>query len=434
MKQLKSTHQFSKEAYTHLDNPSETILGLFPDINTLTLPTLVTRDIQRLLSSKITYSTICNNQTEAIEKCLYFISNLTSTLFTEDGNYWKKLNYKILSSQDKSYLKVKKFLINNNIIEVKKVNGIELYEIKKESKQYKLNNKYLKRAVTTYNIKTASIITIKNTLFYETYNQARNNPICDNLLQIYPKLVIPTEKEIKDEAKKLIKEGYITNKGKILTMKNKHKKEYWKDADNRSFVEDTIDIFKYLTGRGFMLPAPGSWKSGGRVVDSFSLMPSWVRNMITVNGKRLVQADYTCLHPNIASTIYGGTKTHINHDVVANALNIDRMVAKIEHLSFFNKRWSQMENSPLLKYYLDNEPKMMEKIKHNKTNESYKKTSKDLFEAEVTLMSETIIRLNREKIYALYVYDAWYVQPKDLQTTITIMNQVAKDFNINTKV
>ena len=83
----------------------------------------------------------------------------------------------------------------------------------------------------------------------------------------------------------MVKENRTTKKGKILTMRNKHKNDYWNDVENRSFIEDNIKMFEYLTNRGFMIPSAGDEKSGGRIVDSFTLMPTWIREQITINSK-----------------------------------------------------------------------------------------------------------------------------------------------------
>lgn len=54
-----------------------------------------------------------------------------------------------------------------------------------------------------------------------------------------------------------------------------------------------------MTGRGFLIPSAGDMFSGGRVVDSCTLMPAWVREQITIDGKNLAECDYTALYPNI---------------------------------------------------------------------------------------------------------------------------------------
>ena len=56
-----------------------------------------------------------------------------------------------------------------------------------------------------------------------------------------------------------------------------------------------------------MLPIVSSNKiAGGRISDSITLMPSWIRKLIKINGRYINQIDFTCLHPNLAVQIYGG--------------------------------------------------------------------------------------------------------------------------------
>jgi hypothetical protein len=167
-----------------------------------------------------------------------------------------------------------------------------------------------------YTIKDAGIILNQNRLFYEQLNEAMVHPICSNLIKMYPKIELPSSKELLVIGKRLAKDGHRTKKDKILTVRNNHKNEYWKDSDNRSFVEDNIKLFEFLTSRGFMIPSVGDDKSGGRVVDSFTLMPAWIREQITVNGIKLTECDYTALHPNIAIKLYDGTLTYLTHQTL----------------------------------------------------------------------------------------------------------------------
>ena len=421
--------------YTYNQEDLEKISGLFPNINSLILPISIERDVKEILRYKKNYTLISDDKTLAIEKTLYFLSNLTSTLFTESK--WKTLSSTILHEQTKDrgdntyiYTAIRQLLIDKNII-----SHNESYQSDVNCMGYRLKDKYLKTMKTSaFLITSKSIISKKNTRFYQTLSTAMYNPICANLIKLYPSIVLPTEKEIKIEAKKLIKENYKTNKGKVLTLRNSHSDDYFKDSNKRSFVEDSIKLFNYLTENGFMIPSEGSEKSGGRIVDSFTLMPSFIRKMITINGERLVEADYSCLHPNIAKTLYNGTTDNISHDTVANYLNIDRQTAKIEHLSYFNKHWNQMEKSSLHKFYMDNEERMMDTIKAEKASKGYKETSKQLFKTEVELMSDVVIRLNDKGINVLYVYDALYCEPKHQEIVTEVMNTVAKESGINTAV
>ena len=166
-----------------------------------------------------------------------------------------------------------------------------------------------------------------------------SNPICANLVKMYPKVELPTSKELLVIGKRLVSEKRTTKKGKVLTMRNKHGNEYWNDWQNRSFIEDNIKLFEFLTGRGFMIPTAGDERSGGRVVDSFTLMPTWIREQITIDGKKLTECDYTALHPNIAIKLYGGNENYITHQKVAEKASIGEKIVKVEHLAFFNKTW-----------------------------------------------------------------------------------------------
>ena len=87
-----------------------------------------------------------------------------------------------------------------------------------------------------------------------------------------------------------------------------------------------------------MIPSAGSDTSGGRVVVTFTLKPAWIREQITVDGKKLTECDYTALHPNIAIRLYDGSLAYLTHGLVVEKTGIELKNVKIEHLSFFNKK------------------------------------------------------------------------------------------------
>jgi len=217
-------------------------------------------------------------------------------------------------------------------------------------------------------------------------------------------------------------------------MRNKHKNHYWNDRQNRSFVEDNIKLFEFLTGRGFMIPSAGDATSGGRVVNSFTLMPAWIREQITIDGMKLAECDYTALQPNIAIKLYGGKESYITHQKVAEKVAIDVKMVKVEHLAFFNKRWSGMKISPLYKYYSEHEPTMLKHIEKDKKANGYKVTSKRMFEAEVNIMADVITNLNAKSIQVLYVYDALVCEEKDKPAVIEAMNRIILEHGVKTSV
>lgn len=78
-------------------------------------------------------------------------------------------------------------------------------------------------------------------------------------------------------------------------------------------------------------------------------MPAWIREQITIDGKKLAECDYTALHPNIAIHLYGlGGKSYHTLEVAEKAA-IDVKMVKVEHLAFFNKRWPGMKKSLTIK-------------------------------------------------------------------------------------
>jgi hypothetical protein len=251
---------------------------------------------------------------------------------------------------------------------------------------------------------------------------------------MYPKIELPTSKELLVVGKRLAKDGHRTKKGKILTMRNNHINDYWKDADNRSFVEDNIKLFEFLTNRGFMIPGVGDEKSGGRVVDSFTLMPAWIREQITVDGAKLAECDYTALHPNIAIKIYDGKLTYLTHQNVAERTGIDVNSIKIEHLSFFNKQWLAMLKSPLFAFYEKNEPDMLSRIYNDKKEHGYKVTSAKMFSVEVAIMTDVIKHLSTIGINVLYVYDALLCEEKDKAIVVETMNRIILEHGVYTCV
>jgi hypothetical protein len=249
---------------------------------------------------------------------------------------------------------------------------------------------------------------------------------------MYPKIDLPTSEELLAIGKKLVKNGRYTKKGKILTMRNKHLDDYWIDADNRSFVEDNIKLFEFLTGRGFMIPSAGDMRSGGRVVDSFTLMPAWIREQITVDGIKLTECDYSALHPNIAIKLYDGSLAYLTHGLVAEKTGIDLKDVKIEHLIFFNMKWDDMRKSPLFGYYSNNEPDMLARIYKDKSEHGHKITSQKMFAVEVGVISDLIKDLNAKGIHVLYVYDALVCEEKDSKLVAETMNRIILEHGIKT--
>lgn len=423
--------QFSEEVYALFPL-------FFPNITVLFIPKKIEKNLRRY-ASKGLLREVDVDLDIAVEKCLLFLNNLATTFYSE--NKWKSLSSVLLHEQTKRdndntyvYSKIIDVLLSGtkesgSMIEIqKKEDGTDYYEIGKQCRLFKLTETYLKVGMTEYKIKSESIIDRRNKTFIRQIIEANDNPICRNLMRRYLDLQLPTTEEIIAEAKKLVKGNYITKKGKKLTFLNKHKEDYWKDKAQRSFVENDIELFLFLVKKnGYAIPSEGSYESGGRIVDSFDLMPSWIRRMIKVKGQHLVEVDYVALHPNLFMNLYGGNVKFITHQMVADELNIDLSVAKREHLSFLNKQHKHMVISPLYKYYWGKVPAAMGKLVNEKKMEvkdAHKIISRKMFKKEVEIMKDVITELNAKGIYVLYIYDALVCEPQHREEVIKVMNEV----------
>ena len=198
------------------------------------------------------------------------------------------------------------------------------------------------------------------------------------------------------------------------------------------FVEDCVEIYEICTGGGLLMPIVTDEKAGGRVVDSFTLMPGWIRNMTTVDGERLVEVDYTALHPNLAVAVYGGNAKYITHRGIAEKTGVDTGAVKKEHLSFFNKLWKHLVKSPMFDFYCETEPELMDAMYRDKRYNGHKSTSRKLLALEVQLMTNVITQLNSEGIYVLYIYDAVMCEPKHKERVVAVMNSTAVEMGIYT--
>lgn len=418
------------------------LTNLFPNVNSILIPKKAEYNLRKYVS-KALLREIDPNTNVAVEKCLLVLSNLASTYYVEDKdnpeNRWKYLKTEIFHQQtknkDNTYIYPK--IIEALVTGTSKGTMLEVdsnYAPNEYCRRYRIPESYFKSGLTEYLIKDEGIINNKNKIFYEQYNEAQANTICNNLLKIYPKLDLPTSSELLTIGKQLVKENRKTKKGKALTMRNKHKNEYWKDSDNRSFIEDNIELYGFLTKRGFMIPSVGDERSGGRAVDSIVLMPSWIRGEITIDGKKLVDCDYTALHPNIAMKLYGGTQSFLTHESVGEKADIDVKKVKVSHLSFFNMKWEDMMKSALFAYYSKHEADMLSRIYHDKKEHGHKITSQKMFTVEVAIMTDVIKHLNSLDIYVLYVYDALLCEEKDKAVVIETMNRKILEHGVNTFV
>jgi len=377
----------------------------------------------------------------AVELCLLFVSQLTSTYFTwktgENPEGWKKLHSKYLRElvfvDNKTYVRIREALefrsFEDSIIECDYVSqkNVHCYS-------YRLSSNIIGKGIKDYELKTDIVRDLAKKNHAKKLKWICENEISRHLLEFYERLQLPTEEEINRAAKKLVSIGYKTNKGKKLTFLNKKARKSIEVCEHISYVEDSIELFKYLTEQGLMIPRKGSRASGGRVVDSLTLMPAFIRALISIEGEYIVVCDYSAFHPNIAVCLYGGKSEFLTHQQIAEESGLDKSVVKKEHLSFFNKHPGQMKNSPLYEYYMKKEPEMMRRLIDEKYTgkEKHKITSRRMLAKEVEIMTDVILCLASEGIRVGYVYDALICHPRDAERVSQVMNDITLKHGVMT--
>lgn len=397
------------------------------------------RIVSRLSAKKL--KVIDKNVDVAKEKILIFLSEFSRghSLYLAD-----KLEFESVDIHSKKIAKIfgtrkykvaLEFLYNSDILVRPTKNT---YKVGEFSMAYMLYNEMITKPFVKYTVLSDKLKNNLTTLFADQSRFINDNPIAKSAVDTSKNITLPTEDELIKHAKILISKGW-NNKGKKLAFKRNKTKNDRKIQKLRKagiaedelpkfyYVEDGIKLFKLYTDNGYMLPKIGNYRSGGRVTTSFTLMPKWIRICLKLNNKSIVGVDYSALHPNIASKLWG-TGEYINHQIIADFLNIPLHTAKIEHLKFFNTTKKGMKRMTIYKYYKENQPKLLKNLEKTKSK-TYKRTSALMFKAEVEIMSEVISRLEKKNLSnsIIYVYDEIMTNKKYAQTVKEVMEQVSID-------
>jgi hypothetical protein len=418
----------------------------------LSLPLIFSNDNEILVPKKIQYTLknyvpkyllkkIHPDLQTSIELCLITTSLLIPTYYDEatDSTTYNgkclKAEYlrELFSNSGSTYKNIVNALAHEtNVGPLVECDKIAIKGVKSFS--YKLGSHYYRKGIEKYKLQSKLAISTFRKYRLKSFQRSIQDPICRYLIDVYPRLTLPTQEVIVLEAKRLQKLDFHTKRGKKLTFLNKHSKTYFKNIEEYVFVEDSTKWYKSLTDTKLMIPQKGSAKSGGRVVDSITLMPSWIRNLIKIDGENLVECDFKSLHPNLSCSIYEGSSEFITHEKVAESLGISVHEVKRKHLSFFNSEVLHMQNSALYEFYLKNDPNMLDRIIKEKIEFGHKITSQKLFTKEVEIMTEIISQLSNEEIPTLYVYDAFLCKARDSVRVKKIMDTVLLNHSIKTTV
>lgn len=458
-KNILNTYCLSASQYVEgdLDSPHFPLFSEDDIIETFGTDIIVPNKIYRTLynhaDSKL-LKEIHEDKNVAIEYCMWFVHLLVKLSEVDEEDEDLERNYMCIASsrleslfgwigKSRRYTKILNVLyfgLDEPIVECN-----DEFVIGGKSLGYRFTDRYYRKGYHKYSLKTNAVKSAYLKSNYKNIADKMDNPIFKKLIDSYSYIDLPTIEEINEEAKRVV--GKYTNKGKILKFKGKQSASYYK-AGKYSFIEDNINYFKLLTDGGYIIPKIGTEKSGGRVVDSFTLMPSWIRKLCKINGQPIIQHDYSSLHPNILLMLYGteeeqqaiggDTHTKLAELFFTGAGDKDRsnpefenfrQQIKIENLSFWNKRISHMKKSILWGFMWNIAPNTMQGVIDEKKAKGYIITSLCLFSCEVQLMTDIISNLPEDQ-KIIYVYDALYSNT-DLKE---IMNHTAVEYGLTTFV
>lgn len=353
-----------------------------------------------------------------------------------------------LGFKNSPHPKIIKLLKKHGIIE----KGLD-YVVGIRSRQYRLTSAHRNRGLERYKLRSEKVGVKEYEKVSRLFNELIKRPISKNSLVSMLDIRFPTDEEAILELNKHVEDGYRNRDGKRLVWVGNNvgrypRKEFVYAEDHLKILQIYRDVFR--------MPVVASKTGGYRVYDRYNMLPKTIRGLIRLGGEKVKNLDYICLHPNLSQTLYSSNPKAVTHRMVAEFLEegfsdmsdkkqvevIQRY--KVAHLSFFNLPVDQMKFSIVYPYYEKNDLEFLRRIEDEKIfsevygdeKESlgYRITSKKMFGLEVELMGEVIRRLNKENIRALYIFDAISVNERDLKRAAEIMNDVAKEFNINTTV
>ena len=409
------------------------------------------RDVPRSLLYKVN-----KDLDTAIELCLIFATQFTNQLFIYNRNIDSKKSNQYILEQNKnnifknSLIRMHKFGINLHSNYLKDNYGdvyihilnVLLYDVKKKaiikidgtctigikSRTYFLNNKYIIGNKKLIELKTKKGLKRKISIYSKYIDRNKNNEILKSIFKFYNNVDTLTYDEVLAQYQSLILNKSKDKHGQLYAIRGTKSRS--SDNINYVYFEDHYKMYLDFIAGKYMLPKISA-KAGGRIAHVFNLIPSTIRDILKIDDTQLVDVDYKSLHPNIISKIYGDSAP-LNHQTVADYLNIDIKIAKIEHLSFFNKNKYSMMQSPLWKYYNDNHPILLNNILEDKKINGYKYTSKLLLTMEVNMMYQVITKLNNMGITLNYVYDGLGVLETDSKLVQRVMQDVADKFEVKT--
>jgi len=391
---------------------------------TISVPTMIVDLLSEIgKEDKNAFFPIYNNSAKiAGELSLIFASYFTHTIFNIDKEV--TLNAKVMEMNlTKNYHQIVKLFLKHNIIEL----VANFSYTNNTSRKYKLNNKILNHSrIKKYKITDNRVKEFYRKSMYRMLAAAEKNYIARRTLLAYMYVDLPSEAKVKNRAFYLVK-NKIEKGGKIYRAR--YKDNYKKNTYR--FVDKDIKRYKFYVEPSYIIPNIS--EKVGRVYHTFNMIPSWIRELLNIEGEQMVEVDFAALHPNIAVSLFHGFNSprHINHQEIADYLNTTKAEVKEGHLRYFNEPVKKMNLNPVDKFYEDKFPSMIDGIKKIK-EKNYRAITYKLFNLETKIMEECMRRFEKEQIVALYIFDAFGVAESKVERTKQIMNEVAEMYNVLT--
>lgn len=396
----------------------------------------------------------------AIDLIMFFIANFSPTYIKslntnkkEELSGFMNINYEVqkerflglgLGLKSSPHPKIIKLLISHGIVE----KGSD-YIMGVKSRSYRLTKSYFGKGLTEYKVKNKTIQDKLYNIECNKFNELLEHPIAVNSLITNLDLQFPSDQEAIEEIDKFVKEGHTNKNGKRLVWAGKNpgrypKTEFIHAEDHLKLLQTYRDLPR--------MPVLASAIGGHRVYDRYNMLPKTVRETVKVSNKKLIEKDYSCLHPNLIQTLYSDNPQTMAHEKVAETLtegfrdlNEEEQGKaikkyKIAHLSFFNLPVDKMKYSAVYPYYEKYDKQMLMRIEDEKRiSEEYGKdnlgsriTAQKLFGLETEIMGEVITRLHKEGIKVMYLFDALSCHKENTDRVAEVMNAVAEEYSVYT--
>lgn len=363
----------------------------------------------------------------------------------------QSLTRKVLDKQKRSSKEFLEALVSAGLIDVDWTYQFTPRQHDGKTRAYRLAEKMRERRKHVYGL--------SEPLRWQNLHVRPANELESAITESHAYLTLPCVAEINAKAIEL---NGTRHKGKTLVLcKNNARKRSRKELDDNGKVrvlEGDIERYKRIISQGIKIPcAPGDFP---RVIDTFGQMPYWICNMVKIDGEQSVELDFTSLHPQL---LYGILKPMLpqneqyTFEKVLSAdgdvhLGVARMLksmykaysdrteddirseVKIEHLSFFNRRWDDLIRHKPYRVYQRLETFMRLNKAIKECTGGYRNTSRILFSLEVSLMTSIVRELHSRGIHFIYKYDALLVPASKKDVVAELMNSVASRCGLLAKV